>query len=989
MTDERSRWEEVERLLDSALDVSGEERRALIQRARLENPSLADQVEALLRAADSADHFLSRPAQDLAAGLIASVGPEMEASEGPRHPRPERVGPYRLIREIGRGGMGAVFLAERDDDQYRRQVAVKIVASTAVPGLMARFVAERQILASLDHPHIARLYDGGTTVDGIPYLVMEYVDGQRIDEFCDGRRLSVTARLALFDKVCEAVQFAHQKLVVHRDLKPANVLVTEDGTVKLLDFGVAKLLEEGAGGSGEASPLTSLGARAMTPEYASPEQLRGDPISTATDVYALGLLLYELLTGQRAYELRGRSPLEVDRIVHEHLPRKPSVAVTAGEPTAAGTSGASDGRMIPGSGASDGHVIPPSELRGTTMDDLRRRLTGDLDSIVLTTLRKEPDRRYPSVQHLRDDLRRHVDGLPVSARPPTWSYRASRFIRRNRLAVGGAALLLITLLTGLGGTLWQADAAAREADRARQVRDFVAGLFESSDPDSTLGRLVTAKELLDRGVARLRSETDLDPVLRADLLGVTGRIYRQLGLYAEARPLLEEALATFSETGSVGSTERSASASELSLLLSETGDHETAEALAREVVDFHRSRSDPDSPALANSLSALAVLVAFGGDNAEADSLFLEAIAIDSATADREGLATHLGDWGTSLWRRGEYDEALAAQRQALAIRRDLYGERHTLVAGSLLDLATVQLERGEFAESETLLREALEIQLALLGENHAHTARTLNNLGDVLGRQGKLDESEEMHRRSLAVRLAILGDEHISIAESLNNIAITLYFRGEYARAAEMLEEVLARWRAVRGPSHPEVFTVMNNLGSARRDAGDLSGAEDMLRETLALRRQHFGEEHPDVAQSLSNLGSLLLLRGSLGEAESHYRQALSAWMATLGADHPTTAGVNVALGRLLLDRGDCVEAEPMLRAGLLVRETAMDAASPVLAASRVYLAECLSVAERFAEADSLITLALPVLRGERGSDHPDTRRAERVASRVEGARP
>jgi eukaryotic-like serine/threonine-protein kinase len=371
-------WARVERLLEDALDLPEGERAAFLARACDGDADVERRVRALLDAAAAADRFLERPAVEWAGALVQELA-GTGAAEAAASPV-ERVGPYRQLREIGRGGMGAVYLAERDDDEFRRQVAVKLVAA-AGPDALTRFGAERQILASLEHPNIARLYDGGTAATGVPYLVMEYIAGERIDAWCDARRCTVADRLRLFETVCDAVAFAHRNLIVHRDLKPSNVLVADDGAVKLLDFGVAKLLEPDAA----VSLPTRTGVRALTPEYASPELLRGDPISTATGVYALGVLLYELLCGRRPYELSGRSPVEMERIVGDLEPAPPSGALT---PAAA-------------------------ERRGASPDTLRRRLSGDLDNIVAMALRKEPERRYASVLHLRDDVRRHLDGLPV------------------------------------------------------------------------------------------------------------------------------------------------------------------------------------------------------------------------------------------------------------------------------------------------------------------------------------------------------------------------------------------------------------------------------------------------------------------------------------------------------------------------------------------------------------------------------------------------
>jgi eukaryotic-like serine/threonine-protein kinase len=959
MTDGVPAWERIEPLLDAALDLPPSERPAFLERACAGDRVLRARLETLLAAADDAASFLERPAKDLAAALVLEMGTPVPTT---RTPPFERIGPYRLIRELGRGGMGAVYLAERADDEYRRHVAVKLIQPAATFELTARFLAERQILATLDHPNIARLYDGGTAEDGTPYLVMEYIRGSRIDVYCDERQLSVADRLALFDTVCDAVQFAHQNMVVHRDLKPSNVLVADDGTVKLLDFGVAKLLETSGADDVE---LTRTGSLPLTPAYASPEQLRGEPASTATDVYALGVLLYELLTGRVPYDLSGRTPIEIERVVREQEPARPSIAV--GTDPASGSVG--------------------SERRQTTLPGLRRRLEGDLDNIILMALRKEPSRRYASVHHLRDDLRRYGTGLPIAARAPTPAYLARKFIRRHRFGVAAAAVVGLSLLGGLGATTWQARAAALQARRASEVRDFLVGLFASADPDSTQGRTVTVMEVLDRGAARLDSGLAAEPALRADMLGVVASLYRELGLYGRAQPLLEEALDVRRHLGRADSALAS-SLGDLASVLHEQAELEQAESLAREAVALRRARAGPADAELAGSLADLAAIVSTRGEAAEADSLFVEALHIKRGLGNGAGVAQTLNSYGVALSRAGRYEESQRAHEEALALFRGEYGDSHTRVATSLLNLATTIMELGDYAHAETLLTECLAIRRVLLSEGHPHVAVVYATLGDLHQRAGRLDDAETAHRQGLAIYRAALGDDHPDVANSLNHIGVILYFKGRPAEAAEVFEQVLPVWRATYGPTHRNVFFVLNNLGASLRAAGMLERAEQVLRETLELRRAEFGDEHPDVAQSLNNLALLLVERGETGEAEPLFRQAIETWRRTLRDDHPTVADGLVGYGLFLMKRERYDEAEPALRETLEIRTASLDADAPLLASARLYYAECLIRLERFAGQDSLLAAALPVLRQRWGDDHDLTLRAQRAIEKVEAAR-
>jgi serine/threonine-protein kinase len=842
-------------------------------------------------------------------------------------------------------------------------------------GLRTRFLLERRILGSLEHPNIARLYDAGVGEDGTPFFVMEYVEGRPIAAWCDERRLTVRARLALFDQVCDAVQFAHRNLVVHRDLKPANILVSNDGAVKLLDFGIAKLLAtEGDPGT----TLTGAGFRALTPEYASPEQLLGEPVSTATDVYALGVLLFELLAGCWPYRPRDRSVLSLERAVLEQDPEGASTAIARAADSADRREGAL-GSLV-------------SERRATTPAGLRRQLRGDLDNIVLTALRKEPERRYPSVQHLRDDIRRYLERRPVSARPATWGYRARRFVRRHRVGVAAAALVAASLVAGLAGTAWQARSASRQATRADAVRQFVVELFQVSDPDQSRGDSITARALLDRGVERLDTDLAAQPELRAEMLAVLGGIYQRLGAYDRARPLLEQALALREAQLGPRHADAVRSAANLASLLFDQGEYPRAESLARRALAARRTGRNPGDTLVAKSMTDLAAILSLQGRHEEAESLYRTGLAIDRARGTPALVASDLGNLSVNLWRGGKYAEAIPLAEEALALRRELHGGEHTDVAVSLLNLATILQANGEFDRSEQLLRECLSMRRKLLGDAHPHVALTLNNLGLLLRTKGRLEESEQAQREALAIRRAAFGDDHLEVAASLNNLGTVLYVRGDRSGAAGHFEQALAIWRRKLGATHPNVLTGLNNLGAVRRDLGDLAGAEPVLREALALRRKALGDEHPETAASVNNLGELLARKGQYAEAEANFRAAIATWRRVLGDRHPSVADGLVALGRMMLDQGRCTEGEPVLREALELRLAKLEAQSPDLARARLYLGSCLVKLERLPEAEPLLLASYEVLKEQRGEGDEFTRRArsalDELALRHSGVR-
>jgi len=505
-----------------ALELPADQRRAYVDAACGGDDQIREEVESLLAAHDEAEGFLERPALSAA----ANVGTDADDPSIGR-----RVGAYRLLRHVATGGMGQVYLAERAGAEFDQRVAVKLIHRGVYDReAMRRFHNECQVLARLEHPNIARMIDGGITDDGTPYIVMEYVDGEPIDKFCNERDLPVEEHLRLFIDVCGAVEHAHKHSTIHRDIKPSNILVDEEGTVKLVDFGIARVIDAV---EGPAYERTATGLHVMTPYYASPEQIRGEMLSTATDVYSLGVVLYKLLTGRVPYIATTRSVKEIERIVFETSPTKPSEMIL----------------QTPRPATSD--VAAPDTRK------LSRRLRGDLDTIVLMALRKEPERRYESAQHFADDIQRHLDRLPVTARRDTVSYRAGKFVRRHTAAVVAASLLVVVLAasTVIGFSLYArserarfAEVAARteaenNAETARQVTSFLARMFQESDPDVAGGRELTASEMLERGTERLDSELGEHPRAQVKLLQTLSEVYRRRGDLENARSLGERAVA--------------------------------------------------------------------------------------------------------------------------------------------------------------------------------------------------------------------------------------------------------------------------------------------------------------------------------------------------------------------------------------------------------------------------------------------------------------
>ena len=607
------RWLRIDAILERLFELDGEAREAELFALTADDEGLRDEVRRLLAAdADRSAEF-DRFLEEGAAPLAEAVLGEREDTVENVLPAGGRIGPYVLDRTLGSGGMSIVYLARRRDGAFRQDVAVKVLRHPGRhPDLVRRFRIERQILAHLRHPNIARIIDGGVADGGWPYLVMEYVDGEPITEYCASTNASLERRLALFDAVCAAVHHAHQRLVVHRDLKPSNILVTPDGQVKLLDFGIAKLLDAGDQGFDYTVPLTETGLRLFTPDYAAPEQVKGDPITTATDVYALGVLLYELLAGERPYRLQGRRPSDIERIVCEEDPAPPSTtAVRTGADLSTGTT-----------------LVDQRAKRQ------RSHLRGDLDTICLKALRKEPEQRYASAQDLAADLQRHREGLPVSARPATAGYRFGKFVRRNLLPVGTASVVVVvslafaTYATVQGGKTERARAVAElEAQKATAVTDFLLDLFRASDPTQDRGDTLSVRELLERGYERVDTMAD-QPLVQAEVLTVMGRAYRETGRYDRAEDALHRALAIHED---LGIPDRETYVGNLGLLgrtLSRLERFDDALPLQRRVVDEWTALAGAEDPRTAQALGALGETHYDIGEYDTAESLYTRALEV-------------------------------------------------------------------------------------------------------------------------------------------------------------------------------------------------------------------------------------------------------------------------------------------------------------------------------------------------------------------------
>jgi serine/threonine-protein kinase len=945
------RMRRVETVLDAVLTREPAQWPAMLDEACSGDPELRKEVEALLARLDTASRFLDSPPGAIAAALVAETR-ESERQLAADSFVGRRVGAYRIDRELGRGGMSRVFLAERADGEFEQRVALKFLR----PGLdsdldLARLRAERQILATLNHPNIARLFDGGVTEEGLPYLVMEYIDGQPLDLYCEERRLSVRQRLDLFRTVAEATEYAHRNLVVHRDLKPSNILVTTSGTVKLLDFGLAKLLQSN---SPMPMPTTRAGHGWMTPEYAAPEQIRGAAVNTVTDVYQLGVVLYELLAGRLPFADRG-SLFELQTAILGEDPALPSAAAL--RTTAAGAPNDSTGARE-----------PDDVARATS-----RALRGDLDAIVMKALHKEPDRRYPSAAALREDIDRHLEGRAVLARPDSAGYRLRKFVRRHRGAVAVAAVLVIGVLVATMREYRLRGVAQAEARTAGAVEQYLLTAFGSSDPflvgDTSASR-TTVRELLDRGVVRLDTALATEPVVRARLRTALGRVYVNLGLYDQAASQLQRALTEQRALTGDRDVATAVALDELGRARNQQGRYDEADSLLAAALELRRTLSGSRDSNTAATMEHLATVRRDRNEYAAAESLAREAIAVRRALHGDTALATAASEHllAEVLNSRGADKEAAPLYRSALTTRERLLGPNHPLVAMTLFSLALTERRLGRIAVAESLYRRTIQIQRRALGEDHPLVASSLNGLANLLQKAtDRSAEAESLLRQSLAINRRHYGEQHPEVSTNLGNLAVIVRERGDYDEAEKLLRQALTIDEAAFGPEHTYVGFDLNELASVLRMRGEADKATPILRRVLAMSTRLAGEGHRNTIAVKVNLGQALRESGRYVDAAAQFREALSRLTGDNPDTDPFKVSASIGLGRSLVQLGKTDEALPLLQSALETSTRKFGADHYRTGEAHLGLGECLRAMGRHAEARSSLLAAQAIVAPQR----------------------
>ena len=948
-------WERVKLLFRQSQELPEGSRSAWLVHACAGDQALLDELERLLAAQRGPAGIFADDAHALIQRWLPDAACEADLSGS-------AIGPYRLLRLIGEGGMGRVYLAERSDGSFEQTVALKLVRGDHLaPGLQERFLRERQILARLQHPAIAQLHDGGFTANGVPYFTLEYVEGEPITRWCDTHTLNIGERVRLLLKVCTAVEYAHRNLVVHRDLKPSNILVAADGEAKLLDFGIAKVLA-----ADDASQQTATQSRVMTREYAAPEQVLGEPITTGTDVYALGVLLYVLLCGQMPYRRATLGQISWAKAILEEAPGPMAQVLDTSDAEAASALAAA---------------------RATSPSALKRTLRGDLERIVQRALAKNPDMRYASVGAFADDLRAWHEGRAISG--GTRRYRLRKLVRRHWLPLGAGAVAIMIALAGSAGIAWEGRQRELEAERTlheqrttKAVKEFLFGLFTAVDPRDAKGKDISARELLDRGAQHIDEVRD-QPVLATELQSVLGRIYFQLGLYAQASALQQRAIDALKSDGTQPLLLAHVQIDRAETLLL-SGDLKSAGAIALEafaIVDAMSPEADTERVRALNALGKTNVMT---GDYAEAKRHSAAAMVIAQRSRLEDALmADTLKQAGNAAWGVKSLDQA-----------RELYGE-------------------------------SLAVSLHAQGPDSPMVASLHENLAHVFSAQARYGPAVQEMQQALAISTKILGAQHPSVLTQQGYLGLYNFYLGDYRTARTLLESVVAQQRAQAGAQSPVVALALGNLGVVLAESTDLDAAENAFAEALRIDETTNGRESEAAQIALGNLayvhrlkgeldraqtellevkrneekrsvdddpelyyqlGEVQRLRGNAAEAVELDRKALQFAQMDPGESSDSAALAHDYLGLALRDAGDTAGAERELRASLAsFAGYVPNAEHPRAATTRLELALLLAKhAESHEEAAKLAADAAAIRERFLGKDDSRTRDAQAIAAKM-----
>ena len=822
-----ARWQKIQTLFHQAADVPEADQRIFLESQCVDDPALVGEVMILLEEDARGTSLLDHN--------IGQVTNQILQSSSDAPPAFQEFGPYRILKMLGEGGMGIVYLAERED--LGSQVAIKILRDAWLsPTRRELFAAEQRTLAQLNHPLIARLYDADTSPDGSPFFVMEYVDGVPLTLYCDKNNCSIHGRLRLFRAVCEAVLYAHQHAVIHRDLKPSNVLVKNDETVRLLDFGIAKHVES----LGDSVNKTITGLRLMTPAYAAPEQIRGEQVGVHTDVYSLGVILYELLTGRLPFDFSNRTPAQAEKVLTEQDAQAPSTVAKS-------------------------------------VDSIGKSAWADLDVLCLTAMHKDPQRRYRSAEAFIRDIDHYLQGEPLEARPDTAGYRFRKFVARNRrpvAAVSATLTLVVGLVIFFTVRLAKArNAALAEAARTQRIQQFMTNLFQGGDasagpPDNL--RVVT---LLDRGVQEAQS-LNTEPEVQAELYQTLGTLYQKLGKLDEANALLNSSLRERKSLYGPDAAPVAESLVALGLLRADQAQLPEAEKLVREGLAMSKRHLPPNHPEVAKAIAALGLVLEDRGAYDEAIKTLEEAVRLQSVKGSATPeLASSLYELASAHFYAGHYDTSESLNERLLPMYRQIYGDRHPRVADVLINLGAIKFDLGHYPEAERYDRQALDIVQAWYGKNNPETASDLTILARALVREDHFDEALGLLQQSLAIKEQVYGKVHPSVASSLNELGTAALKQGKNDAAEQYFLRMVDIYRQVYGEHHYLYAVALSNVGSVYTSREEWPRAEEIYRQAIPIFAESQSANHINTGIARIKLGRSLLRQNRYAEAEAETR--------------------------------------------------------------------------------------------------------------------
>ncbi|MEJ2613786.1 MAG: serine/threonine-protein kinase [Ignavibacteriaceae bacterium] len=842
-------WDKLKALFQKAIELSPEERKPFLEEQCRDNPELRKEIEALISA------------QGKSGGLLDITSIQSGEQDSPNDSSGlfvgMTIGKYKVEKKIGDGGMSVVYSAVRADEHFTRRVAIKFIKrGMDTEDIIKRFKIEQQTLAALNHPNIARIIDGGTTANGLPYFVMELIEGEPVDKYCMKEKLSITDKLKLFQNVCSAVQYAHQNLVIHRDIKPGNIFVTSDGTPKLLDFGIAKLLNSSEG----QTNLTRTGFRVMTLEYASPEQLKGVQITTSTDIYSLGVVLYELLTGSFPYKFNNTLPYEVERVICTTEPEKPSTAVR---------------KTIEKFHKGKNNILLSSGFENKNYKKVRRRLAGDIDNIVLKAMQKEPYRRYSSVEQFSEDINRHLTGLPIIARRNSIGYRSKKFYERHRVGVTASVIILLLIIAGAVGIVYQSKVAADERDKAQieavkveKINSFLQDMLSSADPYEK-GKDVKVVEILDNASKKIDSTLKGQPEIEAELRTTIGRTYEDLGIYKKAETQYKKAF------------------------------------------KIRKSLFGINNEKTANSLQNMASITFDEGDFEKAKVLFEKSINIlkEFPNSESSSLAEALNQYGMINVQLGKYDKGIKYFKESYAIYSRKGNQTYNTIS-LVNNIAWAFDYKGELDSAEAMFRKVLSVGNKLTGNKALLIAHATNNLASILHEKGDYKEAIELYRKSLSIREKVLGEKNPEVALAICNLAEELYYVKQYSESLVKVKKAFQIWKETLPAGHPYFDKIYLLLGRISNEKDEPGKAEQYLQKALKIEYNKLTGHKYYIAETKCELGKSFFLQGRYNKAKSLLLENFSVLKKDLGEKNIQTIYAAKIIAELYLKLKEPEEA-------------------------------------------------------------------------------